>query len=190
MMNSDKASLRTYYSTLRGELSSADRRASAQLAAEQFCKHIPQTANTMIAGYYPMRDELDTLPLLTLLEKKNHTIALPCVEKNDLLVFRMWHVGEPLIPHPIYRVQQPHPESPLCIPSVLIVPLLAFDRHGHRLGYGGGFYDRTIADMRNKSSNMIAVGYGYDQQYTAHLPAESHDEPLDYGITDKQCFTF
>lgn len=190
-MHAQKLSLRQFFSTLRTHVSAEEARQAAEHAAQKFLKTMPLASDDVIAGYYPIRQELDPRPLLTCLADTSHLIALPCIEGQDSLVFRHWKQSEALVRHPIYPVMQPSSNSPVCHPSIILVPLLAFDAEGNRLGYGGGFYDRTLLEMRRRFPALRAVGYGYDFQYTPTiLPQEGHDQKLSHAITDKQGFTF
>jgi len=101
------------------------------------------------------------------------------------LVFRNWAPGLILQEGP-FATRHPYPDQREVIPGLLLVPLLAFDDKGMRLGWGGGFYDRTLAVLRGAGS-VVAVGVAYDDQMVERVPHASNDEPLDWIVTDKQC---
>lgn len=190
-MDSQKLSLRQFFYTLRTHVSPEEGQRAARDAARCFLKGVAYGSHRVVAGYYPIRHELDTRPLLLHLADRSHRIALPCIEKHtEGLVFRYWDPSEPLVRHPVYPVMQPSSLSAVCCPSLIIIPLLAFDTKGNRLGYGGGFYDRTLQRMRKQVPGLLTAGYGYDFQRTPSLPAEPHDQALDYVVTNKESFTF
>ncbi|MGB0497377.1 MAG: 5-formyltetrahydrofolate cyclo-ligase [Rubricella sp.] len=136
----------------------------------------------ILAGYAAIRDELDPAPALDALVALGWTIALPRVRAADLpLEFLRWEPGDPLeegrdgIPVPVA-------DRPLT-PDIVITPLLAFDGRRYRLGYGGGFYDRTLARLR-ATGGVEAIGIAYARQEAASLPTDPHDEPLDAIVTE------
>jgi len=134
------------------------------------------------ALYYPMGDELSTLPLVDALRLFNKTIALPQLTDKGL-VFRAWH-GEPLQKSD-YHFLEPSSDAEIIIPEAIIIPLLAFDREGHRLGYGKGHYDRALHDL-HQNHKFITVGYAYSFQEVESIFSEPHDECLDYVVSETQ----
>lgn len=145
----------------------------------------PLPAGAVVAGYWPMRGEIDVLPLLAALAERGQVTALPAViERKAPLVFRRWATGDPL-EDGLYGTRHPVAAAEEVRPVCLLVPLLAFDRRGIRLGYGGGFYDRTLAALR-ASGPVVAVGIAYAGQEVESLPAEDHDERLDWVVTEKE----
>ncbi len=145
----------------------------------------PLPPGAVVAGYWPMRGEIDVLPVLSVLAERGQVTALPVViERKAPLVFRRWAPGDAL-EDGIYGTRHPLAEAEEVRPVCLLVPLLAFDRQGVRLGYGGGFYDRTLAALR-AAGPVVAVGVAYAGQEVDALPAEPHDERLDWVITEKE----
>lgn len=139
----------------------------------------------VVAGYWPMRGEIDVLPLLDGLAERGHITALPVVAApRQPLTFRRWAPGDALA-EGAYGTRHPEDSAPEVRPHCLLVPLLAFDRRGFRLGYGGGFYDRTIAALR-QSGGVVTVGVAYGGQEVGQVPAEDHDEPLDWVVTERE----
>ena len=128
-----------------------------------------------------MGGELDVMPALTALEKAERQIALPAIH-GETLLFRRYLTGQPLHTGPL-NTQEPSPGNAICIPSVVLVPLLAFDRSLMRLGQGAGFYDRALADLR-KITPVLSIGIAFECQMTDRIPAEPHDQHLDLVITD------
>ncbi len=139
-------------------------------------------SGTLVSAYLPIRDELDVLPLLSRLIAGGRTIGLPVIfAREQPLVFRCWQPGEPLDAKP-FGLSEPAPTAPAMLPDIILVPLAAFDATGARLGYGGGYYDRTLGLYRSKRA-VIAIGIAYDEQEVAHLPRGPHDQPLDIILT-------
>lgn len=133
-----------------------------------------------MAGYAAFGDEIDPLPLMAALHARGYALALPAVvAKGAALVFRAYAPGDALVQHR-FGMAEPAPERTLCVPSVVLAPLLAFDATGRRLGYGGGFYDRTLAALRP----MQAIGLGFACQRVDAVPANEYDKNLDFIATE------
>ena len=131
-----------------------------------------------------MRSEFDPRPLMARLDEAGHSLALPVVVGNDQpLIFRAWKPGDLLVEGG-FKVQVPPDTSPEVLPDVILVPLLAFDAEGYRLGYGGGFYDRTLSKAMLERQ-VVAVGLAFAAQGTETLPREDHDQKLNWIITEQ-----
>lgn len=140
--------------------------------------------DSVVAGFWPMREEIDVLPLLTAVVEVGATAALPVVGARDAaLTFRHWRPGMTMEDGPFGTRHPPHTEEEVR-PTIVLVPLLAFDRTGGRLGYGGGFYDRTLAALR-LTSDILSIGVAYAGQEVPVVPKEWHDEPLDWIATEQ-----
>jgi 5-formyltetrahydrofolate cyclo-ligase len=136
----------------------------------------------VVAGYYPVRGEFDCLPLLAHLAASGWHTALPAVPAEDgPLEFRAWTPGTPLVSGK-FRIPEPAADSLVVRPTVVLAPLLAFDAAGHRLGYGRGYYDRTIAQLRSIGA-VAAIGLAFEEQEVSKVPAEQHDERLDWILS-------
>lgn len=143
----------------------------------------------VVSGYFPIRDELDTVPLLTGLIDYGLQVALPAiVAKAAPLTFRAWRLGDALETKP-FGLQEPLPSAPTLLPDILLVPLAAFDSAGYRIGYGGGYYDRTL-ELYRESRTVTAIGIAYDEQEVPAFPHEPHDQRLDFLITPTGVRTF
>jgi 5-formyltetrahydrofolate cyclo-ligase len=141
---------------------------------------LPIGDDAVVSFYWPMGDEADPRALAARLGARGHALALPIVaQKKSPLVFRRWSEGDALVVH-AFGMHEPASDAPVVTPDVLLVPLLAFDARGHRLGYGGGFYDRTLASLKMK----LAIGVAYAGQEVDALPAMPHDHPLDMVVTE------
>ena len=136
----------------------------------------------IISAYYPMAGEIWPLRLMAALKAKGHALALPVMQgKADPLLFRAWSPGDDLIAG-VWGIRQPAPSQPAVLPDILLVPLLAFDRTGYRLGYGGGYFDRTLRDLRQRKP-ILAVGLGLDELEVDAVPHLDYDERLDWILT-------
>ena len=140
-----------------------------------------------VSGFWSMGAEINVIPLLSLLYERGYYCGLPVTVKRGLpLVFRHWAPGSVLVSGG-FGTSVPPPDAPEVTPDVLIVPLLAFDRQGYRLGYGGGFYDRTLAKLRAAGS-PLAVGMGLSGQEVPAVPREDFDQRLDWMVTEREAF--
>lgn len=148
--------------------------------AELFIRHFEIGAGEVVSGYYPVRGELDPRPLMDWIAGRGATIGLPVVEgRGRPLVFRRWRPGDALETG-IFGVPVPGPDAPLVTPTLLLVPLLAFDGQGYRLGYGGGYYDRTIAAL----GAARTIGLAFEGQKLDAVPRDRHDRRLDWVVTE------
>lgn len=186
-----KAELRSAALARRGALSSDERGDAARsIASRPFPIAVTaDTADTIIAGYSPIRSELDPLPLMHALAAHGARLALPVVVARDQpLLFRQWHPSAPLVAGAM-GILEPPPGAPELLPDILLVPLAAFDRAGHRIGYGAGHYDRTFAQLR-AIKPFVAIGLGFDTQEIDAVPAGPHDVALDYVLTETRTIDF
>ena len=153
---------------------------------EQAAAHIEADrdfpASRVAAGYWPVRSEADCIPVLAKLRAQGRTIVLPCVEGDYPLSFREWFPGAPLEAAGL-GLKEPLKDAPTYEPDLLFLPLLAFDGDGHRLGYGGGHYDRTLEALRARMS-ITAIGIAFTAQCIERIPSEGHDELLDGVLTE------
>lgn len=153
----------------------------AAAATEALCNHLAGQAGRVISGYLPIRSEANPVPAMERLARRNR-IAVPVVTAaREPLVFREWTPGCQL-ERGNFDVMVPVEGSEL-VPDLVIVPLVAFDSALHRLGYGGGFYDRTLAKLRAEG-DVYALGFAYSAQCLAALPIEATDAPLDAVLTE------
>ena len=152
----------------------------AQDIIPSFFAHIPLSSDMILGAYWPIGSEVDTRPLLHALLDQNIVCGLPCVARGEM-IFRRWDLSTSLVRKG--GILEPEPSSPPVTPMVLLVPLLAFDRRGHRLGYGKGHYDRYL-----HHTPVLTVGLGFQGQEVASIPQEPHDIPLDFILTEKGLF--
>ncbi|MGI9404126.1 MAG: 5-formyltetrahydrofolate cyclo-ligase, partial [Hyphomicrobium sp.] len=126
--------------------------------------------------------EIDPLQLLLRLAAKGHRLCLPAMQGQGLpLIFRAWEPGDEMATA-TWGIAEPLPSQPVCDPDVVLVPLLAFDAQGFRLGYGGGLYDRSLQRLR-KLKPIVAVGIGFDEQKIDAVPLLDYDQALDWVLT-------
>ena len=175
----EKDRLRRGAGRRRRELAAAEAPAVAGAkAADQFLAQFSLPKGAIVSAYWPMGDELDPRPLIHRLHGAGHVIGLPVVvAKGAPLMFRAWTPETRFVPGG-FRTEVPEPSAPEVVPNVLLVPLLAFDEAGYRLGYGGGFYDRTLVKLR-ASAHISAIGFAYEGQAVADVPRADYDQPLD-----------
>ncbi len=139
-------------------------------------------APSVVSGFSAIRDEIDPLALMLDLHAFGHMLALPTMQgKGKALVFRSWRPSDEMAPA-VWGIAEPLPSRPVVEPDIVLVPLLAFDARGYRLGYGGGFYDRSLDALR-RLKPIIAIGLAYDEQQVDDVPHLDYDEPLDWVLT-------
>ena len=142
----------------------------------------------IVSGFIPYKSEISTIPLLNALRRNGWLTALPVVIAQDQpLVFRSWAPGDPLVPG-VWDIPIPSESAVEVFPDVLLVPMLAFDRDGHRLGYGGGFYDRTLEKLR-MLKKVVAIGVAYQAQMVDQVPRGEYDAPLDFVMTEQETYS-
>lgn len=177
---SDKQRLRAQLLEHREELSARDPDAGEALAAK-FPMKLLERYGPSVAAYMPIRCEIDPRPLIGKLESAGAQMCLPVLENSDI-VFRRWSTGDPLIDGR-YGLREPMPDAEICQPTLVLVPLLGFDRMGNRLGYGAGYYDRALAALRAQGRSF-ACGIAFNGQLLEDIPSDGNDQPLDWAVTE------
>ena len=179
-----KAGLRKAARVRRAGFARAAGGGAGAAAVAHFQAAVSLAPDAVVSGYWPVGDEFDVRPLLESLHGRGHACCLPVVAgKNRPLIFRRWEPGDVLRPAAL-GIPVPPPEAEELTPSLLLVPLLAYDNRGYRLGYGGGFYDMTIRDLRAQGG-LVAVGVAYAGQHMDTVPTDDHDERLDWIVTEQ-----
>lgn len=177
----DKRLMRAEMRARRQAQASGNLAAFKQLA-DVFVRNVRLPANSIISSYCAFRDEMDPFPLTEALRAQGHKIALPIVVgKGQPLTFRLYEPGDALVTHA--GIQEPLMTAPVIEPDVMLIPLLAFDIMRNRLGYGGGFYDRTIADILSRKP-VVTIGIAYACQQVPTVPAGPLDRRLDRIVTE------
>lgn len=176
-----KAALRSEALARRDELSAEVRSAGSLRIAEDVIAIAPLAEAMIVGAFWPIRSEVDPRPLARLLFARGQRVALPKVTP-DGLVFREWREGEALVAGR-FGLSEPHDDLPPVDPAALIVPLAAYDRRGHRIGYGRGYYDQAIERL-SRNGPVLTIGVAFSVQAVERVPAEPHDQPLDHLITE------
>jgi 5-formyltetrahydrofolate cyclo-ligase len=184
-----KAALRREALARRAHIEPASRAAFGRRLADEGVRLASLWRPRIVSAFYPLGDEPDALELLSALAADGFSTALPVVvARGSPLVFRLWRPGEPTRAGPM-SIREPIEDAPVVDPDLLFVPLACFDRSGNRIGYGAGFYDRTLARLRAmKPVQAIGVGYGVCE--IAAVPYDSHDESLDAVVTEQETILF
>lgn len=183
-----KADLRRDAAAARAVLAREAGQIGDRLTAS-FASAILLKPQRVIAGYHPFRDEADPLPLLRFLAASGWTCALPAVTDTDEgLEFRLWRPGDPLTTGR-YGIPAPPETAERVRPDIVLVPLLAYDGAGRRLGYGAGYYDRALAFLR-RTGHVLAIGIAYHGQRVAMVPVQDHDQRLDMIVTEQGAVDF
>ena len=179
-----KAAIRRDARARRDALPPDMRAAAAQaIAARPF--PVAVSPGMIVSGFMPMKSEINPLPLMRALADAGARLALPVVAgRGKPLVMRAYALGETLAAG-VWGIREPKPDAPEVLPDVVIVPLLVFARDGHRIGYGAGYYDMTIAGLRAKKT-IHAVGIGFAAQEIASVPSTPRDARLDLVLTERE----
>ncbi len=187
-MSASKAELRAKALARRDALSDKKRIAAAAKLAKRGLP-FELLPGSIVSGYSPIRNEIDPLPLMKRLAEQGAKLALPCVAaRGQSLIFRIFHPNDRLTLGPL-GIPEPSPAASEVIPDIMLTPLAAFDRLGHRIGYGAGHYDFTFAHLR-KTKHIIGIGLAFAAQEIEAVPALSHDVALDYVLTESDVFDF
>jgi 5-formyltetrahydrofolate cyclo-ligase len=146
-------------------------------------------SDTIVSGFFPLKTEINPLPLMRKLSDAGAQLALPVVTgRGKPLIMRAWSFGAPLASG-VWGIREPTPDAPEVAPDILLVPLLAFDRQGHRIGYGAGYYDMTISGLRARKP-VVAIGIAYAAQEVDAVPVTPRDARLDLVLTEHDVIDF
>jgi 5-formyltetrahydrofolate cyclo-ligase len=161
--------------------------AASTIAARDF--PVPVTKGAIVSGFSPMKSEINPIPLMRKLFDAGAQLALPViVGRGKPLIMRAWKFGDPFKAGQ-WGIREPVAEAPEVYPDILIVPLAAFDRRGHRIGFGAGYYDMTIAALRAKKK-VTAVGIAFSVQEIERVPSTDRDARLDFMLTEREVIDF
>jgi 5-formyltetrahydrofolate cyclo-ligase len=185
---SDKAALRQSAFARRDAMPAAERSAAVEAVVRRPFP-VALAPGMIVSGYSPMRSEFNPVPLMRKLADAGAKLALPVTPKRgNPLVMRAWAFGDELTSG-VWGIREPKPEAPEVFPHVMLVPLAAFDRSGHRIGYGAGYYDMTIARIRAMKA-VTAIGLAFAAQEVARVPATPFDQKLDLVLTEAEIIDF
>jgi 5-formyltetrahydrofolate cyclo-ligase len=180
----DKSALRDAGLRRRDALPAAVRSAAAEALAARGLP-VALAPGMVVSGFSPMRSEINPIPLMRRLADQGASLALPVVEgRGAPLAFRAWSFGDRLVLD-VWGIREPAADAPAVAPDLLLVPLAAFDRRGFRLGYGGGYYDRTLVALRRLKS-IVAIGLAFAAQEIARVPDMPYDARLDFVLTERE----
>lgn len=179
-----KHDARTSASRRRNEIHARMADAARTALANNALEFLNLAPGSTVSGFLPFRSEVDVTGLLAVLADAGMITALPVVTGNHKpLQFRVWRQGDAL-ESGAFGIDVPKSSAATVQPDVLLVPLLAFDKTGYRLGYGGGFYDRTIAELR-QTGGVISVGVAFSEQQVEHVVRGPYDQPVDWILTEQ-----
>jgi 5-formyltetrahydrofolate cyclo-ligase len=183
-----KAGLRREALAGRDSLPAELRQAAAETIARRGFP-LDVRPDLVVSGFSPIGSEINPLPLMHRLGERGARLALPAViGRGRPLLFRAWAFGEPL-GKGVWGIREPRPDATAVDPDILLVPLAAFDRTGHRIGYGAGYYDLTLAALRAHKP-IVAVGLAYAAQEIPAVPATARDARLDLVLTEREVIDF
>jgi len=183
-----KESLRAAALAKRDALPAAERQAAAEAIAARGLP-VNLAPGVIVSGFMPMKSEINPLPLLHAAADRGARLALPAIDKRGRpLIMRAWAFGDPFKAGQ-WGIREPVPEAPAVDPDILVVPLACFDRAGHRIGYGAGYYDMTINALRAKKK-VTAIGIAFAVQEIPRVPATERDERLDLVLTEREVIDF
>ncbi len=157
---------------------------------EELFKKVNFKNINIISSFISINSEIDTYELNNYIIKKNRTLCLPVIiKKNNHLIFKKFTKKSNLV-EGFFKIQEPIASSETLIPDLIFVPCLAFDKLGYRIGYGGGYYDRTFSYLKKIKKKFISVGYAFDDQKVLEVPKDSFDMRLNYVITENSIYSF
>jgi 5-formyltetrahydrofolate cyclo-ligase len=179
-----KAAIRREAKARRDALPPDVRAAAAQaIAARPF--PVAVTPGAIVSGFMPMKSEINPVPLMRTLADAGAQLALPAIAgRGQPLAMRTYAFGQPLAAG-VWGIREPMPDAPEVRPDIVLVPLLAFARSGHRIGYGAGYYDMTITALR-AGKTVLAVGVAFAAQEIASVPTTPRDARLDLVLTERE----
>jgi 5-formyltetrahydrofolate cyclo-ligase len=190
MTQTERSDKQAYREIILRRLPSLDWATVSHQICQQLIVYFRDSPLGVIAGYSPYQFEADIRPFLHSWQHQGGICCLPVVTEIDKpLIFRRWDINKPLVKGK-YGILVPDETQEEVIPDSILTPLIGFDKHGTRLGRGGGYYDRTIAFLRKIKPYCQIIGMATEQQYVETLPHEFHDEQLDSVITESHIFCF
>lgn len=183
-----KSQLRSEALARRDAMPASERAAAVETVTQRpFPVAIKQ--GVIVSGYSPMKSEFNPVPLMRKLSESGATLALPVTPKRgNPLIMRAWAFGDEMAAG-VWGIREPKSEAPEVFPDIMLVPLAAFDRHGHRIGYGAGYYDMTIARIR-EIKPVVTIGLAFAAQEIERVPATAFDARLDLVLTELETIDF
>ena len=182
-MEYDKFFLRSQFLLRRRKKYSTTKKFNFNLIFKLIKKHFKRKKIT-IAGYYPSNYEVNILKFLEEAAKKKFRIALPVVKSSSNMCFKLWIFKEPLYVNN-FGILEPKNSKTEIVPDLILVPLVAFDKQLNRIGYGKGYYDRSLEKIKKNKKDMISLGIAYAFQKSKSIPVNKYDFKLDYIFTER-----
>jgi 5-formyltetrahydrofolate cyclo-ligase len=182
-LKSQKSALRLHILKRRDALPDPMRHHKSLVMAQLAIRQLPLEQSDTIAFFLPIRSEINLIPLMVFLENKNIPICAPAIINNDILEFRTWQSDAAMMDMG-FGTQGPKEGATVLIPTCIFLPLIAFDSLGNRLGYGRGFYDKTIDLLHQKGKKPRLIGVAFDCQEVDNVPTEIHDKTLNGILTE------
>ena len=182
-MKYDKSFLRSQFLLHRRKKYSTTKKFNFNPIFRLIKKHFKRKKIT-IAGYYPSNYEVNILKFLEEAAKKKFRIALPVVKSSSNMCFKLWIFKEPLYVNN-FGILEPKNSKTEIVPDLILVPLVAFDKQLNRIGYGKGYYDRSLEKIKKNKKDMISLGIAYSFQKSENIPINKHDYKLDYIFSEK-----
>ncbi len=182
-MDNNKKLLRENFIKARQEIPKDIAKSAASVVTQHLLEIIPQSAK--VAAYCAMRGEIDVSGLIAKLQGRGNVTALPVVDDNSKVLKFIEVTKDSVLTKGKYGIDCPEAHLPEIIPDVVIVPLVAFDKNGNRLGYGGGYYDATLAHLRSRNEKLLVIGVAYAMQKADNLPIYDGDQKMDMVVTEE-----
>ncbi len=187
-MSNDKKDLRLAFRAKRNAITPEQRDSASQALLQQICTQDWLKHKSSFALYCAMPSEIDTRPLITALWQHQKKCYLPRITADNVLVFAQHNPDTALIPNR-FGIPEPIAAAPHCVISeldIIFIPLVAFDEEGHRLGMGAGYYDKTLAGLREQKTRPLLVGLAYELQKADHIPQDAWDINLDMVVSEQR----
>ncbi len=191
-MQSDKAKIRTEALAARLRITDDERKAAERHMLIHVCEVLGKlSVPKIVAGYAPFRGEVNCLHILTALYQQGYETGLPVVRRDceeEDLEFRAYHPDQKLL-EGYSGIMEPDQDQHIIKPYIVLVPLLAFNKNLHRIGYGAGHYDRTLQTLRHSGRKAFTIGLAFESQKYDNFKAEAHDQPLDRIVTEEKIYS-
>ena len=174
---------------IRRDALNGEERAAATQALARHAAQFEVGSGCIAAGFSAIRTEIDPSALMDALQVRGASLALPvAIGRGEPLIFRAW-TRDTVLVRGLHGILEPSSDAEEVEPDIVLVPLAAFDARGHRLGYGGGYYDRTLQGLR-RTKRITAAGLAFSVQQIDQIPADAHDELLDLVLTERDVIDF
>ena len=189
-LNNEKKNLRKKQFILRKKLFSTIESVFNEILFEKLFEKLNFENIKIVSSFVSINTEINTSELNDYIIKKNKILCLPAITEIDShLIFRKFTNNQDMI-EGFMNIKEPSIKNEILFPEIIFVPCLAYDKLGFRLGYGGGYYDKTFSNLKKNNKHFVSIGYAFDGQKVNTLPKDKFDIKLDYVITEKNLYTF